>query len=119
MSDSGQGEAGRNMFRLFAALLFCAMVTACGTNVPRLDDAPVNSYATPVGYKGIRYWGDIELKKLTEASAVRLEQLREAHRKDPSVPLKHADYLAISGGGGDGAARAERDGPTIGSLRGA
>lgn len=91
------------MFRLFAALLFCAMVTACGTNVPRLDDAPVNSYATPVGYKGIRYWGDIELKKLTEASAVRLEQLREAHRKDPSVPLKHADYLAISGGGGDGA----------------
>jgi hypothetical protein len=91
------------MFRLFAALLFCAMVTACGTNVPRLDDAPVNSYATPVGYKGIRYWGDVELKKLTEASAVRLEQLREAHRKDPSVPLKRADYLAISGGGGDGA----------------
>jgi len=56
-----------------------------------------------VGYKGIRYWGDVELKKLTEASAVRLEQLRAAHRKDPSVPLDSAFYLAISGGGGDGA----------------
>ena len=88
---------------MLAALLLVVTVTACGTNIPRLDDAPVNSYASPVGYKGIRYWGDVELKKLTEASAVRLEQLREAHRKDSSVPLERAYYLAISGGGGDGA----------------
>jgi hypothetical protein len=83
------------------AVLFLAV--ACGTNVPRLDDAPLNTYATPVGYKGIRYWGDAELKKLNEVSAVRLEQVREAHRKDPTVPLDQAYYLAISGGGGDGA----------------
>lgn len=79
------------------------LLAACGTNVPRLDDAPVNTYATPVGYKGIRYWGDAELKKLNEVSALRLEQVKEAHRKDPSVPLERAYYLAISGGGGDGA----------------
>lgn len=85
------------------ALLVLVTLTACGTNVPRLDDAPVNSYATPVGYKGIRYWGDAELKKLNEASAVRLEQLRAAHKVDPSIPLERAYYLAISGGGGDGA----------------
>jgi hypothetical protein len=83
------------------AVLFLA--TACGTNVPRLDDAPLNTYATPVGYKGIRYWGDTELKKFKEVSALRLEQVREAHRKDPTVPLEQAYYLAISGGGGDGA----------------
>ena len=83
------------------AVLFLA--AACGTNVGRLDDAPLNTYATPVGYKGIRYWGDAELKKLNEVSAVRLEQVREAHRKDPTVPLDQAYYLAISGGGGDGA----------------
>lgn len=85
------------------ALLFVATLAACGSNVPRLDDAPVNSYATPVGYKGIRYWGDAELKKLNEASAARLEQLRAAHKADPTIPLERAYYLAISGGGGDGA----------------
>jgi predicted acylesterase/phospholipase RssA len=89
--------------RVCVAVLLLVTVTACGTNIPRLDDAPVNSYATPVGYKGIRYWGDVELKKLNEASAARLEQLRAAHRADPSVPLERAYYLAISGGGGDGA----------------
>lgn len=85
------------------ALLVVVTLAACGNNVPRLDDAPVNSYATPVGYKGIRYWGDAELKKLNEASAVRLEQLRAAHKADPTIPLERAYYLAISGGGGDGA----------------
>jgi hypothetical protein len=89
--------------RALVALIMLVTVAACGTNVPRLDDAPLNTYATPVGYKGIRYWGDAELKKLTEVSAVRLEQVREAHRKDPTVPLDQAYYLAISGGGGDGA----------------
>ncbi|WP_421696210.1 patatin-like phospholipase family protein [Aestuariivirga sp.] len=79
------------------------MLAACGTNVPRLDDAPVNSFATPVGYRGIRYWGDAELKKLNESSAVRLQELREAHKADPTIPLERAYYLAISGGGGDGA----------------
>ena len=89
--------------KAIAALLLLAFLTACGTNVPRLDDAPVNSFATPVGYRGIRYWGDIELKKLNESSAIRLQELREAHKADPSIPLEHAYYLAISGGGGDGA----------------
>jgi len=39
---------------VWSAVLLVVTVTACGTNVPRLDDAPVNSYASPVGYKGIR-----------------------------------------------------------------
>lgn len=87
---------------LVAAVLLVA-VSACGTNMPRLDDAPLNSYATPVGYKGIRYWGDAELRKFNEVSALRLEQVRAAHAQDPSVPLDRAYYLAVSGGGGDGA----------------
>lgn len=87
----------------FAALLMLVTLTACGTNIPRLDDAPTNTYASPVGYKGIRYWGDAELKKFNEVSALRLEQVRAAHAQDASVPLERAYYLAISGGGGDGA----------------
>ena len=93
----------RHSFRSILAAVLLVTLAACGTNVPRLDDAPVNSYATPVGYKGIRYWGDAELKKLNEASAERLAELKAAHKLDPSIPLDHADYLAISGGGGDGA----------------
>jgi len=87
---------------LFAALMLVTLA-ACGTNVPRLDDAPVNTYASPAGYKGIRYWGDAELKKLNAAQAVQLDQLKAAHKADPSIPLENAYYLAISGGGGDGA----------------
>ena len=93
----------RHSFRSILAAVLLVTLAACGTNVPRLDDAPVNSYATPVGYKGIRYWGDAELKKLNEASAERLAELKAAHKLDPSIPLDHAYYLAISGGGGDGA----------------
>ena len=72
------------------AALLLVVLAACGSNVPRLDDAPVNSYATPVGYKGIRYWGDAELKKLNEASAARLEELKAAHKVDPTIPLNNA-----------------------------
>ena len=90
-------------FRTVLAAALLVTLAACGTNVPRLDDAPVNTYATPAGYKGIRYWGDAELKKLNEASAERLAELKVAHKADPSIPLDHAYYLAISGGGGDGA----------------
>jgi len=90
-------------FRSILAAALLVTLAACGTNVPRLDDAPVNTYATPAGYKGIRYWGDAELKKLNEASAERLAELKVAHKADPSIPLDHAYYLAISGGGGDGA----------------
>ena len=89
--------------RAAVAALLLVVLAACGTNVPRLDDAPVNSYATPIGYKGIRYWGDAELRKFNEVSALRLEQVRAAHAQDPSVPLDRAYYLAVSGGGGDGA----------------
>ncbi|MCX7349146.1 MAG: patatin-like phospholipase family protein [Alphaproteobacteria bacterium] len=90
-------------FKSLIAAIILVTLAACGTNVPRLDDAPVNSYATPVGYRGIRYWGDAELKKLNEASAERLAELKVAHKADPTIPLDHAYYLAISGGGGDGA----------------
>jgi predicted patatin/cPLA2 family phospholipase len=104
MADRKQGEwrAGAGL-KVMVALLVLFAVTACGSNIPRLDDAPTNTYATPVGYTGIRYWGDAELRKFNEVSALRLEQVRAAHAKDPSVPLNHAYYLAVSGGGGDGA----------------
>jgi len=85
------------------ALLLVIGVAGCAGNQPRLDAAPADVYATPVGFKGIRYWGDSELKKLDQAIAERREQLARAAKTDPTINLKHADYLAISGGGSNGA----------------
>jgi hypothetical protein len=87
----------------FMALLLVIGTAGCAGNQPRLDAAPADVYATPVGFKGIRYWGDSELKKLDQAIAERREQLARAAKTDPTINLKHADYLAISGGGSNGA----------------
>ena len=85
------------------AVLLVTLTVGCADQTPRLDAAPANTYATPVGFRGIRYWGDSELKKLDQAIAERREQLAIAAKSDPTINLKHADYLAISGGGSDGA----------------
>jgi hypothetical protein len=98
-SAGGRGEL---LARLTAALLV-VLTLGCAGNQPRLDAAPANVYATPVGFRGIRYWGDSELKKLDEAIAERREQLAVAAKSDKTINLKHADYLAISGGGSNGA----------------
>lgn len=87
----------------FLALLLVITAAGCAGNQPRLDAAPDNVYATPVGFKGIRYWGDSELKKLDQAIVERREQLARAAKTDPTINLKHSDYLAISGGGSNGA----------------
>ena len=85
------------------AVLLVTLTVGCADQTPRLDAAPANTYATPIGFRGIRYWGDSELKKLDQAIAERREQLAIAAKSDPTINLKHADYLAISGGGSDGA----------------
>lgn len=104
MSKTGsRGRGAGGIIAGLMALLLVIAVTGCAGNQPRLDAAPDNVYATPVGFKGIRYWGDSELKKLDQAIAERREQLARAAKTDPTINLKHADYLAISGGGSNGA----------------
>jgi Patatin-like phospholipase len=87
----------------FAAIVVVVHTAGCTGPTPRIDAAPPNIYATPVGFRGIRYWGDSELKKLDEAVAKRRQQLAAAAATDSTINLKHADYLAISGGGSNGA----------------
>ena len=104
MSETvSRGRSAGGIIAGFLALLLVISGTGCAGNQPRLDAAPDNVYATPVGFKGIRYWGDSELKKLDQAIAERREQLARAAKTDRTINLKHADYLAISGGGSNGA----------------
>jgi len=98
-----RGRSAGGIIAGFLALLLVITAAGCAGNQPRLDAAPADVYATPVGFKGIRYWGDSELKKLDQAIAERREQLARAAKTDPTINLKHADYLAISGGGSNGA----------------
>src|SRR4051794_40482870 len=96
--------SARNRAVQFAgSLLVLVFAAACSPGMDRLDIAPVNTYASPDGFRGIRYWGDVPLKKLDEATAVRRRQLAEASKTDPRISIHHADYLAISGGGSRGA----------------
>ncbi|MFO0994019.1 MAG: patatin-like phospholipase family protein [Hyphomicrobiales bacterium] len=98
-----RGRSAGGLIAGLMALLLVITATGCAGNQPRLDAAPDNVYATPVGFRGIRYWGDSELKKLDQAIAERRDQLAQAAKTDPTINLKHADYLAISGGGSNGA----------------
>jgi predicted acylesterase/phospholipase RssA len=86
-----------------AVLVALLLATACSPGKDRLDIAPANTYASPDGFRGIRYWGDVPLKKLDQATALRRRQLAEASKTDPRISVRHADYLAISGGGSRGA----------------
>lgn len=91
----------------FFALLAVLLLTACGT-VPPHSAVPENLYtkATVVGFPAkIRTWGDEPSGNLDEAIAKRITTYRtnnaayyKEHQKYPPM-----SYLAISGGGGNGA----------------
>jgi hypothetical protein len=83
-SVGGHGE----LLARLAAVLLVVLTIGCAGNQPRLDAAPANVYATPVGFRGIRYWGDSELKKLDQAIAERREQLAVAAKSDKTINLK-------------------------------
>jgi predicted acylesterase/phospholipase RssA len=96
--------SSRNRLARFGASFFVLVfAVGCSPGMDRLEIAPDNTYASPAGFRGIRYWGDVPLKKLDEATALRRRQLAEASKTDPRISIRHADYLAISGGGSRGA----------------
>ena len=84
--------------RLAAALSLTLLAASCATaprnGVPQgLADA-----ATVEGYQDIRFWGDAEPQRLDELAATALAQ-RKAHSRD----ITREKFLALSGGGSDGA----------------
>ena len=76
------------------ALLAAGCATAPRDGVPQaLADA-----ATVEGYQNIRFWGDAEPQRLDELAATALTQ-RKSHGRD----IASEKFLALSGGGSDGA----------------
>ncbi len=88
------------------AILSCCILAPCCSPLPRLPAVPSDRIAgvTVLGLSGIRYWGDVDspdmIKDGIEAYYRELAVFRQEGHPGPLPP---ANYLAISGGGEDGA----------------
>src|SRR5262245_41865314 len=86
-------------------LLLWLCLGACAP-LPRLDAVPdaVKEDATVLGLRGIRYWGDEASGGLVEDAVQAYERERAARiASGDRGDLGPAQFLAISGGGEDGA----------------
>lgn len=92
----------RSNYKICLSLLFSTMfIFGCATSVKRnpLPEAYGNIAQIPYIHEA-RYWGDDLPPNLQE----RIYDLKEQiSGKDPQAKIKPVDYLAISGGGADGA----------------
>ncbi len=89
-----------------SAIVFASLaLTACAASIIR-NPVPQNlvEQAEPAGFGEIRTWGDVPPKGIDRAMAVKVRQTRK-HRPKILARGRNAtlSYLAISGGGGDGA----------------
>jgi len=101
---SGRSAVSRRWLLAVTALA-CAPVVGCGP-LPRLNAVPSQdaSNVTVLGLSDIRYWGDEDSPDLINEGKASYERELAAWRKAGNQgPLPPANYLAISGGGEDGA----------------
>lgn len=83
----------------------CLLIVGCAA-LPRLDAVPSDeaSNVTVLGLSDVRYWGDEESPDLIrDGTAAYFRELSAFHEAGGVGPLPPANYLAISGGGENGA----------------
>ena len=91
---------------LVTALSSAAFVSGCAATLPREAVPQELSDAAEVhGLQDIRFWGDEKSPALDRSLASRIDQIIASNRSAQLQPGKEVDvsYLALSGGGGDGA----------------
>ena len=89
---------------VFAAVA-CLLIVGCAA-LPRLDAVPSDeaSNVTVLGLSDVRYWGDEDSPTLVrEGTAAYFRELSAFRKAGKEGPLPPADFLAISGGGENGA----------------
>ncbi|MBV8456054.1 MAG: patatin-like phospholipase family protein [Acetobacteraceae bacterium] len=95
----------RRSFLITQAALATSL-TGCGA-LPRLQAVPPRDepdIATVLGMRDIRYWGDTDSPELIAEGKAAYDRELAAYREDGGTgPLPPASYLAISGGGENGA----------------
>jgi len=88
------------------AVAVCCMLVASCSPLPRLNAVPSNeaSNVTVLGLSNIRYWGDTDSPEMIKDGVDSyFRELAEFRKGGQQGPLPPANYLAISGGGEDGA----------------
>ncbi len=88
--------------KLLPALLLCGVIAACGT-IPNRNPVPLadGRLAEIPGMKNVRFWGDETPETLVKR--MRTATAEEMRADQPGIVGKQHHYLAISGGGQDGA----------------
>lgn len=89
-----------------ALLLACILLTACVAGPERVSVPAEQASSAQVEHVDLaRFWGDEVTPELRALIARQYTQTRDATRAGlrPSTATRHADFLAISGGGADGA----------------
>ncbi|MGI9382296.1 MAG: patatin-like phospholipase family protein [Methyloligellaceae bacterium] len=91
-------------FRALAAISVCLLAAACASLPRNPVPAALVEQAQPVGFENTRFWGDERPKNLDQIIEANVAQLRVKRPElfRPGRPFL-ANYLAISGGGSDGA----------------
>lgn len=86
------------------AVLLAGMLTACGTLPYKTVPERLSNSAELPGLPGVRHWGDAAPAESESLIAAFTEKLRQryAHAIDAGIPTT-LSYLALSGGGEDGA----------------
>ena len=92
------------MMRFLVAMLLAASLGACATAERVAVPESLIDEVSLAGYDDIRFWGDAEIPRVEERTqnllALLAEQNTEAIRSGAAVQVS---FLAISGGGGNGA----------------
>lgn len=92
---------------LLGTLGLCAAVAACATATPRdLVPAEFSDRFDGVEVAGagvVRIWGDVEIPQIRQVSEERINQVRENRPEVYQQRNRTVSYLALSGGGADGA----------------
>ena len=105
VQNSQRAIRARVWWRITVIYAICLFVTGCSA-LPRLNAVPEKeaSKVTVLGLSDIRYWGDVDSPELIEEGRSAYDrELSEWRRTGHTGPLPPAEYLAISGGGENGA----------------
>lgn len=91
--------------RVAAALVAVLLLASCATSGPRLAvPASLVNEADVAGFSNVRFWGDQQPENLNALAKEKFEQTKKSR---PSLAKRGTrpvvNYLAISGGGSDGA----------------
>ena len=92
--------------RALLPLLILLLAACASTSLEALRNPvpePLVAQADVPGYSQIRFWGDDGTGLTPEAINLRLSQLKEASKTDPTISERNLSFLTVSGGGSNGA----------------